>query len=264
MRHLKYLFFVVLLASIGFQISFAHRYFDSWSARWCTPDPLAQKYPSWSPYNYGLCNPVKNVDLNGLAAGDYLDENGNKIGTDNIDDKKVYVTDQKTVAQNTKDGKTDWTAVQKDNGTALLPSASVRTELGKSIQQSTPNNEVGGLIVNTSNGDQKVVNAVPGAQTDLCKDNQAHVDPFKLQNPSDIANAISVSGDFHTHSSATLTVGNTVTSWQQPPSPEDKNYESSYQHTGNSYVFGMGNGTCYIYNSNGVIRTLPTQTFVNP
>ena len=47
------------------QVSYAHRYFDSWSARWCTPDPLAQKYPSWSPYNYGLCNPIMNIDPNG-------------------------------------------------------------------------------------------------------------------------------------------------------------------------------------------------------
>ncbi len=57
---------------------FGARYYDSGIGRWtiaCPPelcflirrrvDPLASKYPGWSPYNYALNNPLKNVDPNG-------------------------------------------------------------------------------------------------------------------------------------------------------------------------------------------------------
>ncbi len=38
--------------------------FDA-SARWLSVDPNARKYPSASPYAYGLANPIKLVDLDG-------------------------------------------------------------------------------------------------------------------------------------------------------------------------------------------------------
>ena len=31
---------------------FGARYYDSWSGRWMSVDPLAKKYPGWSPYNH--------------------------------------------------------------------------------------------------------------------------------------------------------------------------------------------------------------------
>jgi RHS repeat-associated protein len=44
---------------------FGARYYDSRIGRWLSVDPLAEKYPSWSPYNYTLNNPIKNFDPNG-------------------------------------------------------------------------------------------------------------------------------------------------------------------------------------------------------
>lgn len=35
--------------------------------RWGVVDPLAEKFPSWSPYNYVENNPLKNVDPSGMA-----------------------------------------------------------------------------------------------------------------------------------------------------------------------------------------------------
>ena len=44
---------------------FGARYYESWSARWLSVDPLANKYPGWSPYNYVEDNPTGSVIPNG-------------------------------------------------------------------------------------------------------------------------------------------------------------------------------------------------------
>ena len=44
---------------------FGARYYDSWRGQWLSVDPLANKYPGWSPYNYVRDNPIGFVDPNG-------------------------------------------------------------------------------------------------------------------------------------------------------------------------------------------------------
>lgn len=34
-------------------------------SRWLSPDPLEKEYPSWSPYNFTLCNPIYFIDPDG-------------------------------------------------------------------------------------------------------------------------------------------------------------------------------------------------------
>jgi len=41
------------------------RYYDSRIARWLQVDPLAEKYPGWSTYNYGINNPMRYIDPDG-------------------------------------------------------------------------------------------------------------------------------------------------------------------------------------------------------
>ena len=51
------------------------RYYDpKWSV-WLSVDPMAEKYPGWSPYNYTLNNPVKYVDPDGRAPQDIFQIN---------------------------------------------------------------------------------------------------------------------------------------------------------------------------------------------
>ena len=49
---------------------FGARYYDSNLGRWLTPDPLADKYPGWSPYNYVMNNPLRLIDPNGMGIND--------------------------------------------------------------------------------------------------------------------------------------------------------------------------------------------------
>jgi len=82
--------------------------------RWMSVDPLASKYPNYSPYNYTLGNPVRYVDLFGLAPGDYYDSDWSYLGNDGNNDDKVYFSSSNTLTDNTdKKGNINWDNVAK-------------------------------------------------------------------------------------------------------------------------------------------------------
>lgn len=41
-------------------------------SRWLSPDPLTSEFPSWSPYNYVLGNPIRLIDIDGLRPDDFF------------------------------------------------------------------------------------------------------------------------------------------------------------------------------------------------
>ena len=48
-------------------LDYGARMYDPTLARWLTPDPLAEKYSSWSPMTYCIDSPISIIDDNGLA-----------------------------------------------------------------------------------------------------------------------------------------------------------------------------------------------------
>jgi hypothetical protein len=56
---------------------------------------LSEVNRKWSPYRFAYDNPLRFLDPDGMLEGDYYNKNGSYLGTDNIDDKNVYVADAK-------------------------------------------------------------------------------------------------------------------------------------------------------------------------
>ena len=54
--------------------SFGARGFDARIGKWLGVDPMAEKYPDSSPYNYCSGNPLRYVDPTGKNWGEYTDE----------------------------------------------------------------------------------------------------------------------------------------------------------------------------------------------
>lgn len=58
-------------------------------SRWFSPDPLSEEFPSWSPYNFTMNNPIRFIDPDGRAPMDIILKGANNssvtIVTDLID-----------------------------------------------------------------------------------------------------------------------------------------------------------------------------------
>ena len=67
------------------------RMLESDGIRWGQVDPRAEDTPDVSPYVYCNNNPIRRLDHGGMFYGDYYDNNGQLLGNDGRNDKKVFV-----------------------------------------------------------------------------------------------------------------------------------------------------------------------------
>ena len=105
------------------------RHYDAALGRWHVMDPLADKYHSISPYGYCLDNPVKYIDPTGMFVGDFYDRQGNFLGTDGVDDNKIYLLNK------------DYEAILNDVNQLPILSEKLSNELKNN------SSEVQGLII---------------------------------------------------------------------------------------------------------------------
>ena len=84
---------------------FGARYMDhELMTMWISVDPMADKYPSISPYAYCAWNPVKLVDPDGNEIDDYFSLSGKYLGSDNAKTHNVRIISDYSWASLDKDG----------------------------------------------------------------------------------------------------------------------------------------------------------------
>jgi RHS repeat-associated protein len=236
---------------------FGARYYDARIGRWFTPDPLAAIVPQNSPFDYALNNPVRLIDATGKIPGEYKDEQGQTIGDDGKKDGKVYITDQSTIENNSKEGKTNWDGVQNDPNTVLLPAADTRTAIAGEVAKAGPINEVGGIVGVDSKGGEHFLPAIPGDPYNGSKSNNAEINVWAPRDMASWKKVLQVKSEVHTHP-----LGDANAQFVQPPSKIDNGNASRV--SGHSYVVGMKSGVTYIYNASRIIRTIPNSVFLTP
>jgi hypothetical protein len=91
--------------------------------RWINPDPLSEEFPSWSPYNFVLNNPLRLVDPDGRAPQDIIVLN-NPNGAGGFGHMAMLVGDDKngwTFISKEGRNKEPWYSNEVSGGPALKP-----------------------------------------------------------------------------------------------------------------------------------------------
>ena len=112
------------------------RYYDPRISIWGSVDPLAEKYPSWSPYNYCFSNPIKLVDPNGedpIVSG-LIEAASAFVLSAGMDFLSAYLLEGKNAKESF--GEIGWFSASYDAGMAwaqssLVPGTATATRVSK-------------------------------------------------------------------------------------------------------------------------------------
>ena len=143
---------------------FGARYMDyELMTMWLSVAPMADKYPSLSPYNYCAWNPIRLIDPDGREIGDYYSESGKHLGSDGINDGKVYIVPFKSDRKKVKSG--DFNVEKYE-----LPSVEAREQMCNYLESSDHNDNLreygGSLWEDELSGRQEIRPCIPGERWD--------------------------------------------------------------------------------------------------
>ena len=236
------------------------RQHDPILGRWDRIDPLCEKYYSTSPYVYCANNPVRFIDPDGRATGNYITSDGQLIGNDGIDDKNVYVlkTSEKSFDSygnapvagiSSKEAKKiikEKDISNPDNFVKLDGSKETRSAViakigddGTGGTSDANNSEY--KVTFDANDPNPTVYSQKGVAGELGKDPTISVEMGS--NP----NVIKI----HSHASGTNVIGKKLYSWSQAPSRQD--VENSKGDPSTRYVIATREKRVYMYNGTGIL-----------